>query len=108
MRAAARPGARDDVHDAIAVEIRRRDGNTALEEGAVGIELADQSAAGDLGIALELTELGAIDDLDVGSPSSARAGNDFGDMVVALAKGDIDAAGEAGIVRIKLADEGAG
>src|SRR5439155_1717624 len=98
VRAAAGAGAEDELGLAVEVEVVGRDANAASEAGVEGEEAPQQGGVGDLAVGLELTQLGAIDELDVRAAAGAGADDDVGPpVVVDVVRTDGDAAGEAGV-----------
>src|SRR5207302_1882187 len=87
LRAAARPGAGNDVGLAVAVHVPGGDEHAAGEFGVVGEKAAEQG------------QVDAAEDLDVRAAAGARAGNDvIGAVAIDVAGGHADAAAEVGRV----------
>src|SRR5262249_22829495 len=99
VRPTAGASARDDVGEAIGVDVGGRYGNSAPEGGIIGVEAGHQGGAGDFAVGLDLVQMGAVDDLDVRPTAGAGAGDDV-EMAVAvyIGKADVNAAVEGRVV----------
>src|SRR5262249_18740304 len=101
-------GASDDVGAAVAVEVPRGYMHAARKRRTICKKVAQERAIGDLGVRLQLSEFGAVDDLDLRAAARACAGDDVDVAVhVDIGHGDVDTAGEPGAVSEEAAQEGA-
>ncbi len=106
VRAAAGAGGDDDFGQAVAVEVVRGHADAAAEAGVEGEEAGQQGAVGDLAVGLDLTQLGAVDDLDVRAAAGAGADDDVALNVVEADRHE-DAAAEGGVEGEEAGQQGA-